>query len=33
MSENVTRYFDIGHDGSFDLDVVFIQASALMTAQ
>jgi SAM-dependent methyltransferase len=27
MSETVTRYFDIGPDGSFDLDVLFVQAS------
>jgi ubiquinone/menaquinone biosynthesis C-methylase UbiE len=27
MSETVTRYFNIGPDGSFDLDVVFAQAT------
>lgn len=27
MSETVTRYFDIGPDGSFDLDVMLIQAA------
>ena len=27
MSESVTRYFSIGADGSFDLDVVFFQAT------
>ncbi len=27
MSENVTRYFNIGADGSFDLDVVFVQTT------
>jgi ubiquinone/menaquinone biosynthesis C-methylase UbiE len=27
MSESVTQYFNIGADGSFDLDVVFVQAS------
>jgi hypothetical protein len=26
MSETVTRYFGIGPDGSFDLDVAFMQA-------
>jgi ubiquinone/menaquinone biosynthesis C-methylase UbiE len=30
MSETVTRYFAIDADGSFDLDVAFIQASVLM---
>ena len=29
MSESVVRYFDIGADGSFDLDTVFIQASTM----
>jgi len=28
MSETVTRYYDIGDDGSFDLDVLVIQATA-----
>jgi ubiquinone/menaquinone biosynthesis C-methylase UbiE len=28
MSETVTRYYDIGPDGSFDLDVLVIQATA-----
>ena len=27
MSESVTRYFNIGADGSFDLDVMFAQAT------
>jgi ubiquinone/menaquinone biosynthesis C-methylase UbiE len=27
MSESVTRYFNIGADGSFDLDVVLLQAT------
>jgi hypothetical protein len=27
MSDTVTRYFDIGADGSFNLDTVLIQAS------
>ena len=31
MSETVTRYYDIGADGSFDLDVLFIQATAPRT--
>ena len=30
MSETVTRYFAIDVDGSFDLDIAFIQASAMM---
>ena len=30
MSEIVTRYFAIDAEGSFDLDIAFIQASALM---
>jgi ubiquinone/menaquinone biosynthesis C-methylase UbiE len=30
MSETVTGYFAIDHEGSFDLDVAFIQVSALM---
>jgi SAM-dependent methyltransferase len=30
MSETVTRYFDIDAEGSFDLDIAFIQASAMM---
>lgn len=30
MSETVARYFDIDAEGSFDLDIAFIQASALM---
>jgi ubiquinone/menaquinone biosynthesis C-methylase UbiE len=30
MSETVTRYFDIDAEGSFDLDIAFIQASSLM---
>jgi SAM-dependent methyltransferase len=29
MSETVVRYFDIGADGGFDLDTVFIQASTM----
>lgn len=29
MSETVTRYFDIGADGSFDLDTVYIEASLM----
>jgi SAM-dependent methyltransferase len=29
MSETVTRYFDIGADGSFDLDTVTLEASLL----
>lgn len=27
MSESVTRYFEIGADGSFNLDILFVQAS------
>ncbi|HEX3506418.1 MAG TPA: methyltransferase domain-containing protein [Xanthobacteraceae bacterium] len=30
MSETVTRYFAIDADGSFDLDIAFVQASVLM---
>jgi SAM-dependent methyltransferase len=30
MSETVTRYFAIDPEGSFDLDIAFIQASAMM---
>jgi ubiquinone/menaquinone biosynthesis C-methylase UbiE len=30
MSETVTRYFDIDAEGSFDLDIAFIQVSSLM---
>lgn len=29
MAETVRRYFDIGADGSFDLDVLFVQAAKL----
>ena len=27
MSESVVRYFDIGADGSFDLDIMFVRAA------
>jgi SAM-dependent methyltransferase len=30
MSDSVTRYFDIDAEGSFNLDIAFIQASSLM---
>ncbi len=30
MSETVSRYFNIDAEGSFDLDIAFIQASAMM---
>jgi SAM-dependent methyltransferase len=29
MSDSVKRYFDIGSDGSFNLDIVFIQAKRM----